>query len=55
MELNTEACNYYLRYVVAVAIYQSTQQFYNCAETHLGCGVMSPFVFPLLPSLEHKI
>jgi len=23
MELNTEACNYYLRYVVAVAIYQS--------------------------------
>jgi len=23
MELNTESCNYYLRYMVAVAIYQS--------------------------------
>jgi len=32
-----------------------TQTYNNCAETHLSCGVMSPFVSPLLPSLERMI
>jgi len=38
--------------VIAIAV---TQTYNNCAETHLGGGVMSPFVSLCPPSLEHTI
>jgi len=42
-------------YTLMICYHAVTQTYHNCAETHLGGEVMSPFVSPCLPSLQHTI
>ena len=44
-------------YTFVIAVMNRPETYNNCAETHLGGGVMSTYVFPFvpLPALTHAL